>query len=88
MLRYAKGKTLKQAIGEWQSAFLSGYLQAVDVEEGADPEHGLCVTLNAYSGTVHPAPTDSKRRFRNMEAACKTIVEWWPNITPPPNSVI
>lgn len=88
MLRYAKGKALQVAAGEWQSAFLFGYLGKVGVEDGAEREHKLCVTADAYTGTCHPAPTDSFRRFQNMEAACASIAERWENIPKPPGAVI
>lgn len=87
MLRYAKGKPLPASVGEWQSAFVFGYLRLTDTEEGAEPEHDLCLTIDAYSGAIHPAPTNSTRRFQHMEAACATIAERWPNIPPPPNAV-
>lgn len=86
MLRYAKGKALPSATGEWQSAFLHGYIGSVGVEHGAEPEKKLCVTLDAYSGESYPAPTNSVKRFNEMEAACHTIAELWPNIPPPPNA--
>jgi hypothetical protein len=85
-LRYAKGKALSEEVGQWQSAFMFGYLIQTGVEEGAEPEHKLCLTVDAYAGVCHPAPTDSTSRFHNMAAACATIAEWWPNITPPPNA--
>lgn len=88
MLRYAKGKPLPPEIGEWQSAFLLGYLPLVSVEDGAEPEHKLCITLDAYAGVIHSAPKDSARRFQNMKAACATIAERWPNILPPPNAIL
>ena len=86
-LRYAKGKALSPRVGEWQSAFLFGYLSQIGMED-ADPERSLCVTVDAYAGVCHSAPTDSIRRFHNMEAACATISERWPNIPPPPNAVL
>jgi hypothetical protein len=36
----------------------------------------------------HEAPTDSVSRFKNMEAACASIAERWPNVAPPPNAVL
>jgi hypothetical protein len=87
-LRYAKGKALTLEVGEWQSAFIFAYLGLVPTEEAAEPEHKLCLTLDAHAGTLHLAPTDSIERFHNMEAACATIAERWPNILPPPNAVL
>lgn len=87
MLRYAKGKALPVPVGEWQSAFLLGYLNRLGVEDRADPEHKLCLTLDAYAGVCHPAPTDSISRFKNMEATCASIAERWPNVPLPPNAV-
>ena len=87
-LRYAKGSRLGNAVASWQSAFLFGYLNLVGVEPDATPEHKLCLTIDAYSGKAHSAPTDSARRFHNMESACATIAEWWPNVKPPAGAVI
>lgn len=88
MFRYAKGKALPQAIGEWQSAFLFGYLSITNPEEATQPERKLCITLDGYAGIVYPAPGDSVRRFQNMEAACKTIADGWDKIEPPPGAVL
>jgi hypothetical protein len=87
MLRYAKGRALSQTVAEWQAAFLYGYLGFVGVEDGAEVEHKLCLTIDAYSGDIHAAPTNSASRFQNMEAACATIAERWPNIAPPPGAI-
>lgn len=88
MLRYAKGKALSPEVGEWQSAFIFGYLNQVCLEAAAEPEHNLCMTIDAYSGICYPAPTDSTRRFHNMEAACASIAERWPAIPPPTSAVL
>ena len=85
-LRYSKGKPLPTTVGEWQSAFLFGYLNDTNAEEEAEPEHKLCVTVDAYSGKVYSAPSNSIRRYQNMEAACESIAERWPNIQPPPEA--
>ena len=86
-LRYAKGKPLDPEVGKWQSAFLFGFLREINTEYGADPELKLCITIDAYSGKVHPAPTDAVRRYRDMEAACKSIAERWPNVEPPVGAI-
>jgi hypothetical protein len=88
MLRYAKGEILDVAVAEWQSAFLFGYLTHASPQIEADPEQKLCLTLDAYSGVCHPAPGNSVQRFNNMEAACESISERWPNISPPPNAIL
>lgn len=87
-LRYAKGKALAPGTADWQSAFLYGYLLA-ELGEGPDePEHGLCLTIDACAGVAHPAPTDAVRRYQNMKAACASIAERWPNVAPPPKAVL
>ena len=85
--RYSKGKPLKVDIGEWQSAFLLAYLKLTNLEEGAESEQKLCITIDAYSGAVIAAPGDSVNRYKNMVAACAAIAERWDNI-PPPNGAI
>lgn len=87
-LRYAKGKPLAREVADWHSAFLFGYLEKVGVEDGADPERQLCLVVDAYTGTHYSAPGDAVRRFLNMAAACHSIAERWPNVTPPEGAVI
>ena len=86
-LRYAKRKALSPEIGAWQSSFLFGYLQHDAQQDNAEPEHKLCLTLDAYAGVAYAAPGDAIRRFKNMEGACASIAERWPNVAPPPNAV-
>jgi hypothetical protein len=88
MLRYSKGKPLSDDTAKWQSSFLFGYLGMTNTEEAAEPEHKLCVTIDAYTGVAHAAPTDAVRRFQNMRAACETIAEWWPRVAPPTGAVL
>jgi hypothetical protein len=89
MLRYAKGATLDSNVGAWQSALLFGALKETEVDvDGSEPEHQLCLTVDAYSGAIHPAPSDAVRRYQNMKAACASIAERWPNIPPPPRAVL
>lgn len=89
MLRYAKGKALPSDVADWQSALLLGCLQATEQgQDQSEPEHGLCLTIDAYSGVAYPAPTDAIRRFQNMKSACASIAERWPNIPPPPKAVL
>jgi len=86
-LRYSKGHALPPVIGEWQSAFLFGYV-GLAPSEAADTDYGLCVTVDAYSGACYSAPTNSVSRFKHMESACATIAERWPNIAPPPGAIL
>ena len=86
MLRYAKGKPLSEAIADWQAAFLFGWLTSLGSDDGSEPERPLCLTIDAQSGHVHPAPGDAMRRYKHMMAACETIAERWPNIAPPPGA--
>lgn len=87
VLRYAKGKAVNPEVAAWHSAFLYGLLGQT-AEDMTEPEHKLCLTIDAHAGVAHPAPTDSTRRFTNMLSACATIAERWPNIAPPANAVI
>jgi hypothetical protein len=85
--RYAKGKLLPAEVANWQSAFMLGYLHQTVPEEGAVAEGQLCLTIDAFGGVCHCAPTDALSRFNNMEAACATISEWWPNVAAPEGAV-
>ncbi|MBW5435360.1 hypothetical protein FXB41_11385 [Bradyrhizobium canariense] len=85
--RYAKGKSLSSEVANWQSAFMLGYLHHTATEPEAEPEGQLCLTIDASGGICHRAPTDAVSRFNNMDAACATIAEWWPNIAPPDGAV-
>jgi len=86
-LRYAKGKPLPPDVAAWQSAFLVGYIGQDASQDNAEPEGKLCLTIDAYSGVCHSAPTDAVRRFQNMKAACATIAESWSNMPPPIGAV-
>jgi hypothetical protein len=87
MLRYAKSKPLDPEIGDFQSSAIFGLLGVHQDEEGSEPERALCLTLDAVTGKLYPAPTNAVSNFANMKAACQTIAERWPNIPPPPNAV-
>lgn len=88
ILRYQKGKGLSTKEAEWQSALVHGYLGATSIEGDGEPELALCLTIDAYSGVVCPAPTDSVTRFKNASAACANIAERWDNVPPPENAVL
>ena len=87
MLRYAKGWTLPVEIAKWQSAFLFGRLRQVITDPTIDSEQKLCITIDAYSGKCHAAPSDAVSRFGNMAAACASISERWDNVTPPAKAI-
>lgn len=87
VLRYSKGRPANVEASLWHSAFLFGFLGGIG-EEMAEPEQKLCLTIDAYAGVAHPAPSDSVRRYANMLAACATIAERWPNIPEPTNCVL
>jgi hypothetical protein len=88
MLRYAKGKQVSSDAAAWQAAFLLGYLQDTSVDQDVQPEGKLCLVIDAYAGACHAAPTNSVRRYQNMQAACASIAEQWPNIKPPPDAIL
>ena len=87
-LRYSKNTPLDPEVAEWPSALLLGYLNATVDDEGLRPDPDLCLTLDLFTGTAHPAPGRSKTLLNQMEAACRTITERWPNIAPPPKAVL
>ena len=87
-LRYSKNRPLPRAVGEWQAAFLLGYLRALGTAPGEEPDGKLCLVLDAQAGALHTAPGDAVRRFGQMTAACASIAERWPNVAPPPGAVL
>ncbi len=88
MLRYAKGQPLNPEVGGYQSAAAFGMLKEYLAEEGTEPDKSICVTLDAFSGELYPAPGKTVSMFADMKAACASIAERWPNIPPPKNAVI
>lgn len=86
-LRYAKGKAQSEVVACWHAALIFGYLGVTTQDEEAKPETKLCTILDAYTGTIYPAPTNSVARFNQMRSACATIAERWPNIAAPANAV-
>lgn len=88
MLRYAKWKALSVDVAAWQSAFINGFLGEVSTDISITSERQLCLTIDAWAGICHPAPTDSVSRYQNMKAACRSIAEQWPNIPAPEDSVL
>jgi hypothetical protein len=88
VLRYAKGTSLGVQTGPYHSSAIFGLLGEHSDEEGSEPEKSLCITLDAFSGKLYPAPGDAVTNFANMKAACKSIAERWPNIPPPEGAVL
>lgn len=88
MLRYQKDTPLRPEVGAYQSAAVHGLLCQYGVGEYEEIDRLLCLTLDAQTGAVHPAPTNAVSRFNNTKAACATIAEAWDNIKPPPNAVL
>lgn len=88
MLRYAKGKALGAATGEYQSALMLGLLGDAKDEPAAEPEKALCVTFDIVGAILYPAPGKAVSMYANAKAACLTIAEQWPNLPPPPGAVI
>jgi hypothetical protein len=88
MFRYAKGKALSPDVGGYQSAATFGLLKEYLAEEGAEADKNICVTLDAFTGNLYPAPGSAITMFANMKAACQTIAERWPNVPPPKGAIL
>jgi hypothetical protein len=88
MLRYQKDTALRAEVGAYQSSAIFGLLKMYGVGEDEEVDRSLCLTLDAQTGTLHPAPTNAVSRFNNTKAACATIAEAWDNIKAPPNANI
>lgn len=87
MLRYKKGTRLPEEVASFQSATIHGLLCMYGTETDAEVDRNLCLTLDAQSGDLHAAPTNSVSRFNNVKAACATIADMWDNIKPPAGAV-
>lgn len=87
MLRYQKGQPLAQAVADYQSAAMLGVLKIIHDKDAEEPEGGLCITLDAYSGAAHRAPGNAVYLFNQIKGACATIAENWPAVKPPPNAL-
>ncbi len=87
MLRYQKGKALSDATADFQSAAILGLLKMLPGADVDEPERTLCLTLDAYTGLLHPAPTNAGYLFKEMQAACLSIAERWDAIPPPKGAV-
>jgi hypothetical protein len=88
MLRYAKGKPLGTDVAAWQSAAIFGYMRKLDEAAMTEAERALCITLDAYAGACHDAPTNAVYLFKEMTAACASISKRWPAIKPPKNAIL
>jgi hypothetical protein len=88
MLRYAKNKTLPADVAEIQSAAIYGYWRTLDVAKNGEAERALCITLDAFTGKCHVAPTNAIYLFNEMKAACATLAERWSAIKPPKNAIL
>lgn len=88
ILRYSKGNALPALTAEYQSAMTLGFLQQVGVEDGAEIDPGLCITLDCHSGLAQPAPSKAVTMFKNTLAACATIADAWPNTPQPTNAIL
>ncbi|MDO9223938.1 MAG: hypothetical protein Q7U20_09545 [Caulobacter sp.] len=88
MFRYAKGKALSDLAADYQAAAIFGFMKECAVEDGAELDRSLCITLDGFTGAPHAAPTNSVTLFKNTQAACATIAEAWPNTQPPKGAVL
>ena len=83
-----KEKRSQQLSADFSRRRHSDFLKEYAPEEGSDVDKTICVTLNAFTGELYPAPGSSLSMFANMKAACMTIAERWPNIGPPKAAAI
>ena len=73
MLRYQKGKALPELVASYQSAIILGVLRAIHDQDEEEPEPKLCLTLDAFAGQCHPAPTNAVYLFKEATAVCAGI---------------
>jgi hypothetical protein len=60
----------------------------LDVAKNGEAERALCITLDAYTGKCHAAPTNAVYLFNEMKAACTTLADRWAAIKPPKNAIL
>jgi hypothetical protein len=87
MLRYQKGKALSEATADFQSAAILGLLKMLPGADVDEPDRALCLTLDAFTGALHVAPTKAGYLFKEMQAACLSIAERWDAIPAPKGAV-
>lgn len=87
MLRYAAGRALPAEVAAWQSALLLAVLRG-QATEAAEPDPGLCLTVDGWAGAAHAAPSDAVRRAGHLAAACASIAERWAAVAPPAAAVL
>ncbi len=88
MFRYAKNTPLNPIIAAYQSAAIFGILRDISDKDAEEVDKPLCVTVDAFTGTVYPADGKAATSYLNMKAALASIAERWPNIKPPPGAVL
>ena len=88
VLRYSKGSGLNPVEAHWHASFLHEFWKSKNTKSNVDVEKKLCLVIDAYSGKCYEAPSDSRSRYLNMEAACKTIRDQWSNVQKPRHAIL
>lgn len=87
-IRYSKNKPVKNETAQFQAAFTHGYLRHFNEDEALEVEPKLCWLIDAFSGKLIEAPSNSVSIYNNITSACYSISERWDKITPPARSII
>jgi hypothetical protein len=53
-------------------------------EDGSKPSLDHTIVFHSHRQRAVTAPTNHKRRYRNIEAACRSVASRWDSIKPPP----
>lgn len=53
-------------------------------EDGSKPSLDHTIVFHSHRQQAVTAPTNHKRRYRNIEAACRSVASRWDSIKPPP----
>ena len=88
ILRYSKGSSLNPLEAHWHASFLHEFWKSRNTKSNVDVEKKLCLVIDAYSGRRYETPGNSRSRYLNMEAACKTIRDQWSNIQKPSHAIL
>lgn len=74
---FCKGESLSDRRAEYMAVLTKHYFEQ---EFGFTFKNQHCFVLDVYTGQLHVAPSASKRRLSDIEAACREIADRWDKV--------